>query len=149
MKEFKLTISSLGWLVAELTKLITSNQGKAYRISIKLWREKRSLNQNAFQHVIYTEISKYLISKGRKDWCPKFTKKNMKNKFLGWVDEEFVDIDTGEILIKSSLKPTAELDVGDSFDYTTSLLDWAEQIGCYIDIPMCCEYRELLERQSQ
>ena len=59
------------------------------------------------------------------------------------------DIDTGEILIKSTLVETSKLDVGDSFNYTTNLLDWAEQIGCYIEIPLCCEYRELMERQNK
>ena len=88
MKDFKLTISSLGYFVSKLTKMITSNQNISYRINIKQWRESRSLNQNAFQHVIYDKISVYLVSKGRKDWTTEFTKKNMKNKFLGWIDDE-------------------------------------------------------------
>jgi hypothetical protein len=149
MKDFKLTISSLGWLVAELTKLITSNQDKAYRVNVKLWREKRSLSQNAFQHVIYGDISKYLISKGRSDWTEKVTKKNLKNKFLGWEKEEYTDIETGEITIKEVLISTAGLDVGDSFNYTTNILGWAESIGCEIKIPSKCDYRELMERQNQ
>lgn len=147
MKDFKLSISSLGYLVAEFTKLITSNQDKSYRVNIKLWREKRSLNQNDFQHVIYTVISKYLIAKNRKEWTPKFVKKNLKNKFLGWENETFIDVITGDVINASVLRSTADLDVGDSFDYTTKIIDWSESIGCYIEIQTACEYRELMDRQ--
>ena len=147
MKDFKLTVSSIGMLIAAIWKLDLVN--KAYRVNVVLWREKRSLSQNAFQHVIYQEISKYLINNGRPDWCEKTVKRNMKNKYLGWVKEEFVDVITGEITIKEELKETSKLDVGDSFEYTTNLLAWCGGMGIYIKIPEQCEYRELQEKQNQ
>ena len=73
----------------------------------------------------------------------------MKNKYLGWVTEEFIDVITGEITIKEQLKETSKLDVGDSFEYTTNLLVWCDGMGIYIKIPDQCEYRELQQRQEQ
>ena len=148
VKEFKLTFSSIGYFVQEITKLLTENPNKSFRLTVKVWRESRSLNQNSLQHVIYGEVSKYLISKGRDDWCTKTTKKNLKNKYLGWVSEEFTDVETGEITIKETLKHTSDLDVGDSYIYTTNILDFADNIGCEIKIPENCEYRILQEQQN-
>lgn len=109
--------------------------------------QRRSLDQNAFQHVIYTEISKYLISKGRTDWTPKYTKRNLKNKFLGWELEEYVDIETGEKTSREALRSTAALDKGDAYLFTTAILEWAESIGCEIKIPSDSEYMKQREEQ--
>lgn len=110
---------------------------------------RRSLSQNALQHVVYAEISEYLISKGRTDWTPEFVKEQLKNKFLGWEDKEFVDVVTGQKTVKSVLVKTATLDKGDAYQFTTEILAWAESIGCYIKIPENCEYMELTREQSQ
>ena len=137
---------NVGYIIQIISSAILA--GKVLRVQVSEWREKRSLSQNALQHVIYSDISKYLISKGRKDWTPEYTKKQLKNKFLGWVNEEYIDIETGERTIKSVLKPTAGLDKGDAYHYTTQIIEWAESIGCEIRIPAKCEYRELMERQN-
>ena len=149
MKDFKLTISSLGYFIAELTKMITTEPNKAWRITVKGWRESRSLSMNALQHVVYGEISKYLISKGRVDWCENKTKREMKNSFLGWITEEYTDLKTGEVTVKEVLRSTSGLDQGDGCQYTTQVLDFAQTIGCEIKIPSKCDYRELMERQNQ
>ncbi len=145
MKDFKLTANSIGLFIQELWRLDLT---KAYRVSVVGWREKRSLSQNSFQHVIYNEISVFLVSKGRTDWCPKFTKKNMKNNFLGWEITEYTNVKTGEVTKKEELISTSNLDVGVACDYITKLLDWAQSIGCYIKIPADCEYKQLLEQQD-
>lgn len=149
MKDFKLTFSRLGYFIQEATKLLQESPNQAFRVNIVRWREKRSLSQNAFQHVIYEEISKYLVSKGRKDWTPGFTKENMKNTFLGWVDEEFTNMQTGEIVTKSVLRSTSKLDLGEAYNYTTQILDWANSIGCFIKIPESSEYYQLMQDQNQ
>ena len=146
MKNFRLSANSIGLFIAELWKLDLT---KAWRVTIVQWREKRSLSQNAFQHVIYNEISVFLISKGRTDWCPKFTKRNMKNNFLGWEVTEYTDVKTGEITTREELISTSGLDVGVACDYITKLLDWAQSIGCTIKIPAQCEYRDYLDKQDE
>ena len=139
-------MNSIGMLIQAIWKLDLT---KAYRVNIVAWRERRSLNQNDFQHVIYTEISKFLISKGRTDWTVKVVKKNMKNKFLGWAKEEFIDVVTGEITTKDILVETSKLDVGDSYNYTTNLLSWCADMGIFIKIPSQCDYRDIMDSQIQ
>jgi len=138
------TLSKFWQLCCEL-----SSTDKRYRVSIKEWRDKRSLSQNTLQHSIYGEVSKYLISRGRSDWDAVKVKENLKNKFLGWRDYEFVDLETGEVIIRSVLVETSKLDKGESFNYTTHIIEWAESIGCEIKIPATCEYRSLMELQNE
>lgn len=109
---------------------------------------KRSLSQNAFQHVIYAEISKYLISKGRTDWSPAYTKEQMKNNFLGWEDRVYTNVKTGLKSTHIALRSSSKLDKGEAMNYITQMLDWAESIGCQIKVPESCEYMSLLRLQT-
>ncbi len=109
---------------------------------------KRSLSQNSFQHICYQEISKYLIVKGRNEWTPEFVKKNLKNKFLGWKTETFVDVKTGERRDIWTLKSSSKLDKGEAMNYITQVLDWAESIGCHIKIPEDSEYMKAMQSQN-
>ena len=124
------------------------NGGGALKIKITN-SGKRSISQNAFQHVCYQEISQYLISKGRTEWSPDFVKKNLKNKFLGWIQEPFVDIKTGERCDIWTLRHTSKLDKGEAMNYITQILDWAESIGCHIRIPEDSEYYQAMQQQNQ
>jgi len=146
VKDFKLCLASLVWFIKEVTLMVA--QGKEFRVKIVGWRESRSLNQNAFQHVIYHELSKYLMSKGRTDWDSKKVKFEMKNNFLGWVETECTDVITGDITFKEVLKETSKLDVGESFHYTTQLLDFSQSIGCTIKIPENSDYFHLQAKQN-
>ncbi len=110
---------------------------------------KRSLSQNAFQHIIYQEISKYLISKGRTDWTPEYTKENMKNAFLGWKDKEYIDVKTGKRSVRSVLRKTSTLDKGDSFRFTTDLIGFSESIGLMIKIPESSDYMKFKNEQNE
>ena len=56
MKDFRLTASTLNDLAAEVGRLITT--GKAYRVSIVEWRDKRSLSQNSLYWKWLAEIDK-------------------------------------------------------------------------------------------
>ena len=147
IKDYKLTLSNLIALVEQLTTALLTNQ--TLRVNVKVWREKRSLNQNAFQHVCYKEISKYLISKGRKDWTPSKTKDALKNQFLGWLEQEFTDLITGEITVKQALRESSKLDKGDAYQYTTQILDWSESIGLTIKIPVTCEHYKQMAEQNE
>lgn len=121
---------------------------RGWRIEWKEWRDIRSLSQNAFQHVIYDEISAYLISRGRTDCTRKWVKDMLKNKFLGWEEKEFVDIKTGERIVKEVLRSTSDLDVGDAVHYTDQIIAWANDIGCRIKIPSNSDYMKYKEAQD-
>lgn len=147
MNEFKLTLASAVHVTSQLIDLARSN--KTYRVVVSEWREKRSLSQNALQHVIYSDVSEYLISKGRKHCTTAWVKSALKNQFLGWTETEFTDLNTGEITNREVLRSTKDLDVGESCHYTTQILDWAQSIGCSIKIPAKCEYRDMLNKQNE
>lgn len=58
--------------------------GKCFRMVLKPWREKRSLSQNALSHMWYTEISEYLIARGKTFATPEWVKDAMKHTYLGY-----------------------------------------------------------------
>lgn len=132
-------------LVDELNAM---GDGAKLSVDVKRWVDKRTLSMNALQHCIYAEVSRYLISKGRLEWSPGFVKKNLKNKFLGWETEVFVDVVTGERREVQSLRKTSELDKGDSYLYTEQIIDWASSIGCEVKIPEKCEFMSLQLQQN-
>ena len=121
---------------------------KGWKITFTPWRDRRTLSQNDFQHAIYRDLSNYLIIHGRRECSPEWVKFMLKNKFLGWVDTEIVDIVTGDKCFKEVLRSTATLDVGEACDYTEKIIAWAESIGCHIMIPANSEYMKLREAQN-
>ena len=147
MKDFKLNRFNIGEFVKALFELVVDD--KSFRVNIVAWRNKRSLSQNGLQHLIYGKVSKFLIAQGRKEWTPKKTKDSLKSKYLGWEDTEFVDVVTGEITIKTTLRATSDLDVGESFHYTTQIIEWCEWMDISIEIPATCEYRALQDLQNE
>ena len=132
---------------AALLKMAIPETG--WRITFVPWRDSRSLSQNALQHVIYSDISAYLITKGRTDCTPEWVKDALKNKFLGWEEKVYTDIVTGEKRVREVLRQTSKLDKGEACHYTTQIIDWASSIGCEIKIPASCEYREMMENQNE
>jgi len=135
-------------LLSELTKLLTSTN-KVYRVSIKEWRESRSLSQNALFHVWVGKLSEYLISKGRCKADKKFSKDLLKHTFLGYEDSEMVNALTGEISIASLLKKTSDLDVGEMTHFMDKCYSWCLGIGLMLPIPENSEYNQLINQQNQ
>jgi len=132
---------------ANFLKLAIPAQG--WRITYTPWREKRSLSQNSFMHVIYRDISNYLISKGRSEWTPGKVKLMLKNKYLGWTEVEFTDVVTGQVTTREVLKSSSALDVGAANHFITEIIEWAASIGIEIKVPAECEYRDVLNTQNR
>ncbi len=59
--------------------------GKCFRKVLKPRRERRSLSQNALSHMWYSEISEYLISRGKTFATPAWVKDALKHTYLGSV----------------------------------------------------------------
>ena len=55
--------------------------GKCFRMVLKPWREKRSLSQNALSHMWYSEISEYLISRGKSFATAAWVKDALKHTY--------------------------------------------------------------------
>lgn len=122
--------------------------GKSLKLKITSARG-RSLDQNAFMHVIFGELSRYLINKGREDCNPEWVKAMLKNRFLGWYKQTFTDVVTGEKVEREVLRRTSKLDPGEACQFITQILEWGDSIGCRVKIPAECQYREMMERQNE
>ncbi|WP_276724166.1 YbcN family protein [Pantoea septica] len=124
------------------------DSGETYRLIIKPWREKRSLNQNALSHMWYSEISDWLIRRGKTFASPEWVKDAMKHTYLGYVEREMVDVVTGETTVIRSLRHTSDLDTGDMHFYLTQVEGWALSLGCKLTVPADSEYMNLKEKQN-
>ncbi|ENE3468456.1 YbcN family protein, partial [Escherichia coli] len=89
--------------------------GKCFRMVLKPWREKRSLSQNALSHMWYSEISEYLISRGKSFATAAWVKDALKHTYLGYETKDLVDVVTGEITTIQSLRHTSDLDTGEMY----------------------------------
>ncbi|MCG7388323.1 YbcN family protein [Pantoea sp. ACRSB] len=124
------------------------DSGETYRLIIKPWREKRSLNQNALSHMWYSEISDWLIRRGKDFASPEWVKDAMKHTYLGYVEREMIDVVTGETTVIRSLKHTSDLDTGDMHFYLTQVEGWALNLGCRLTVPADSEYMKLKDKQN-
>ena len=141
MDEYRITRGNQQLIFKKLSEFIQSD--KSYRISIKPWREKRSLNQNALSHMWYSEISDWLIRRGKDFASPEWVKDAMKHTYLGYVEREMVDVVTGETTVIRSLRHTSDLDTGDMHFYLTQVEGWALSLGCKLTVPADSEYMNL------
>ena len=134
MKDFKLTISSLGYFIAELTKLVSSSPNKSFRVSVKLWRESRSLSQNNLYWRWLTEISK--------QWDVSNDPEILHEVFKKYYCPEKV------INEHVSIKSTKKLDVGEMHFYLNKIESFCLDRGFKITIPDNSEYQQLKEKQN-
>ena len=124
------------------------NDGKCYRLQLKPWREKRSLSQNALSHMWYTEISDYLIARGKTFATPEWVKDAMKHTYLGYESKDRVDVVSGEVTTVQSLRHTADLETGEMYIFLCKVEAWAMNIGCHLTIPSDSQYQKLREAQD-
>ena len=143
MKDFKLTISSLGWLVTELTKVL-KDSNKAYRVNVVEWREKRSLSQNSLYWKWLTEIDKQSPLRvdgskinGSELWHEIFKKYYCPEKV----------ITNGTVNVPT--KATKMLDVGEMTFYLYKIEQWCIERGVLLTIPESSEYYQLMESQTR
>lgn len=122
--------------------------GDTFRLILKPWREKRSLSQNALSHMWYTEISDYLIARGKAFATPEWVKDAMKHTYLGYESKDRVDVVSGEVTTVQSLRHTADLETGEMYIFLCKVEAWAMNIGCHLTIPQSCEYQQLRDKQE-
>ena len=139
--DLKLNISSLGFVIGELTKLLAGD--KSYRVSVKEWREKRSLSQNSLYWKWLGEIDKQnplkLVNSsnsGAELWHEVF------KKF--YCPESVITDGKTEMVIVS----TKLLDVAQMHHYLAQIEVWAMNRGFKLTIPIDSEYMKLIEQQQ-
>ena len=122
---------------------------KPHQLELKPYHGKRSLDQNALYWLWLTDLSRYLIGKGRKfatkDWCHDA----MRHSFLGYDRKELIDVKTGEVQVRQSLRSTTKLQTGEFTHYLEQIEAWATGIGCLLPVPDNSEYMRLKREQVQ
>lgn len=118
-------------------------------VSVKLSGKKaRSLSQNALSHMWYSEVSRWLIGKGKDFATPEWCKDALKNTFLGVEDVFHTDVVTGVSTRRQELRHTSKLDVGEMKLYLDLVYHWCLDRGLMLTIPEGCQYQELCKREN-
>jgi hypothetical protein len=143
VKDFKLTLNSLGDFVAELAKLLTNND-RSYRISVVEWREKRSLSQNSLYWKWLDEINTQnpLKVNGSKIQGPDLWHEVFKKYYC---PAKLITNGSQSIEVKS----TKILDVGEMTFYLNKIENWCIDRGIKLTMPESSEYYQLMENQNQ
>lgn len=145
MRDLKLNASTFAFICGELGKLIVTD--KSYRISLKEWREKRSLNQNSLFHVWCKQLSIQFCKKDRR-YTETFVKDMLKHTFLGYEEVMRVNVMTREKYYTQELRHTSKLDKGEMKYFMDQVYAWAVNIGILLSIPEDCEYKRLKELEA-
>lgn len=111
-------------------------------------RKARSLSQNALSHMWYSEVSRWLIGKGKDFATPEWCKDALKNTFLGVEDVFHTDVVTGVSTRRQELRHTSKLDVGEMKLYLDLVYHWCLDRGLMLTIPEGCQYQELCKREN-
>lgn len=118
-------------------------------VQVKLSGKKaRSLSQNALSHMWYSEVSRWLIGKGKDFATPEWCKDALKNTFLGVEDVFHTDVVTGVSTRRQELRHTSKLDVGEMKLYLDLVYHWCLDRGLMLTIPEGCQYQELCKREN-
>ena len=118
-------------------------------VQVKLsGRKARSLSQNALSHMWYSEVSRWLIGKGKDFATPEWCKDALKNTFLGVEDVFHTDVVTGVSTRRQELRHTSKLDVGEMKLYLDLVYHWCLDRGLMLTIPEGCQYQELCKREN-
>ena len=136
-------IKSIVNTLSELAK-----NGKRYRLIIKIWKDKRTIDQNSLSHMWYDDLAKQANARMKtNNYSMKSVKRDLKEMFLGYEDVEHTNLLTGEITVKQQLRKTSKLDIGEMHFYLQQIEVWASQNGFRLRIPSDSEYQKLKMQQ--
>lgn len=142
MKDFKLCVNSLGYFVSEATKMVTSKKDSGWRVSIKPWRESRSLSQNSLYWKWMGELAPQAKING-KQFSPEIWAEFFKKWYC---PSKSVEMPLGE---SSTTKTTTNLDAGEMHHYLNNIQAWCMSSGYHLTIPSNSEYQQLIDKQEQ
>lgn len=130
------------------TLLELAKSGKRYRLVIKIWKDKRSIDQNSLSHMWYDDLAKQANARTKtNNYTKESVKHDLKEMFLGYEDIEQINLLTGKITTEKHLKKTSELDIGEMHFYLQQIETWAIQNGFELRIPNDSEYQKLKIQQ--
>jgi len=119
-----------------------SRGGKAVAVQVVEYKSPRSLSANNLYWMWLTEISNYLIKKGR-DADKDDMHDLMRHKFLGYTEPRSV----GKTIVERTLKSTSKLKKNEFCYYMEQVEAWAIEIGCNVSYPSDSEFMKYKETQ--
>ena len=128
----------------ELAQLLTelTSDGKYYRVIIKEWRDKRSVDQNSLLWMWLGEISKQARVNGQ-EFSAEIWHEYFKKYYC---PEKQIRMPAGEPV---TTKSTKLLDTGEMTHYLSRIEQWAQDRMFTLTTPINSEYREMIERQER
>lgn len=115
-------------------------------IRYEVYRNPRSLSQNAMSHIWYREIAKAMAKKGHVvdyDDPAKAWKLWLKKRFLG-----VSTIKIGKHTLEE-IKRTSGLNSAEMAHYLDQVYHWAMNLGIKLSIPKESEYAEIINQQEK
>lgn len=142
MDDLCLHSSNIKLIFNTLIELVKS--GKRYRLIIKIWKDKRTTDQNSLSHMWYADIAKQANKRLKTDlYTMESVKKDFKEMFLGYEEVEHKNVITGEITTTLELIKTSGLDTGAMYFFLQQIEVWSYQNGFKLRIPKDSEYKKL------
>ncbi|MBC9130702.1 recombination protein NinB [Frischella sp. Ac13] len=142
MDDLCLHSSNIKSIFSTLIELVKSE--KRYRLTIKIWKDKRTIDQNSLSHMWYTDIAKQANQRLKTNsYTMDSVKHDLKEMFLGYEEIEHKNVITGEMTKKLELIKTSDLDIGEMHFFLQQVESWSYQNGFKLRIPNNSEYRKL------
>lgn len=142
MDDLCLHSSNIKSIFSTLIELVES--GKRYRLIIKIWKDKRTIDQNSLSHMWYTDIAEQANKRLKTNsYTMNSVKHDLKEMFLGYEEIEHKNVITGELTKKLELIKTSDLDAGEMHFFLQQVEAWSYQNGFKLRIPNDSEYRKL------
>ena len=119
------------------------NYDQPCAITLKPYKNPRTLSQNAMFHAWCRELSAWVIKRDP-SYTPDNVKLLLKQKFLGTES-----IKVGKTVIENQLRHTSKLDTGEMHNFMNEVYYWAFELGYALPIDPQSEYRKLQLKQVE
>ncbi|QHJ84886.1 MAG: hypothetical protein [Caudoviricetes sp.] len=138
MGEVCLHESNIKSIFKMLSELVLS--GKRYRLVVKVWKDKRSVDQNSLNWMWCTEIANQANNVSDEQLSAEDVHEYYKKRFCPGKEKNVL----GEIV---RIRSTKLLDTGEMHFYLSQIEYDATTKGLNLTIPSNSEYKKLQERQ--
>lgn len=141
----KIRISHIG----ELSAVNAAIRAKGFPCNVTITGAGRTVPQNSLFHKWCGEAASFFVRMGKTTFATGAAmnevnmKRNLKQTFLGEEEIEDIDLRTGEIVKRSELRHTSDLDKGEMQAFMTCVDKWAMEHGIYLSHPEDSVYMQM------
>lgn len=135
--------------IAELLNVNAAIRKQGFPCQVTISGAQRSIPQNSLFHQWCDCAAKFFVSMGKTHYAngkpmdEVNMKRNLKLTFLGEVEIQDTNLQTGEVKTRYELRHTSDLDKGEMHAFMTCVDKWAADHGIYLPHPEDSEYMRL------